>query len=96
MDGDPMGRQAIEDPGTFVRSEKNRSRLIQCLGSILRGVVVDLNYELENFGEDFDYRGRLREEGWVKEMTRKLVTEYRKGVDRGRIPSFSEDWNNEE
>ena len=96
MDGDQIGRQVIEEPGIFVRSEEDRSRFIQCLGSILRGVIVDLNYELKDFGEDFDYRGRLREEEWIKEMTRKLVTEYRKEVDRGRILSFSEDWNSKE
>ncbi len=95
MDGDGVGRQVIEDPGNFVRSEDNRNRLFQCLGSILRGVIVDLNYELKDFGEDFDYRGRLREEKWIKEMTRKLVTEYQKDVDRGKILSFSDDWNNE-
>ena len=93
MESDDVGRQVIEKPDRFVRSKEDRSRLSQCLGSILKELVVDLNYELKNFSEDFDYRGRLREEEWMKEMTRRLVTEYQKEVDRGKTLSLSEDWN---
>ena len=55
-------------------------------------MVIDLNLEIEEYGDDFDYRGKLRDEEWVKGTRKHLVGEYRKQVAREKIQSFSQEW----
>ena len=92
LESDPFGRQVIDSPGEFMRSDAKRSLFRSCVGTVLNDVVIDLNGEIDEHGEDFDYRGRLRDEEWVKEIGRTLVADYQKQVARGRIPSFEQDW----
>jgi hypothetical protein len=55
--------------------------------------VIDVNAEVDALGDDFDYRGKLRDEAWVKDLKKEVVTNYQKGVTRGRIKSFEREWN---
>jgi hypothetical protein len=59
----------------------------------LKDVIIDLNAELDGLGDDFDYRGKLRDEAWIKKTATGLVAEYTKLVSRGRIESFSTDYS---
>jgi len=54
--------------------------------------VIDVNAEVDALGEDFDYRGKLRDESWVKELKKAVVTSYQKSVARKRITSFQKEW----
>ena len=60
---------------------------------VLHDIAIDLNAELGDLGEKFDYRRRLREESWVKGLWRTTVADYEKQVARNRIPSFAKDWS---
>ena len=55
----------------------------------MNDVVIDLNSELDQLGEDFDYRGKLRDETWVKDLAHRIVAEHKKLVSRSRIDSLS-------
>ena len=92
LEDDLVGRTAIQSPQEFVRDQQSRETFRECVRKILGDVVIDLNGEINELDEDFDYRGRLREEGWVKDLARRLVADYLKQVHRDRIPSFQKDW----
>jgi hypothetical protein len=55
-------------------------------------VIIDLDSEVNDLGADFDYRDKLRDQAWVRELRRELVTDYRKQISRGRITAFSAEW----
>ena len=92
LENDTVGQQVIDNPQRFIRASEERERFRACVGTVLNDIIIDLNAEIDDLGEDFDYRGRLRDQDWVKELGRRLVGDYQKLVARGRIPSFSEDW----
>lgn len=92
LEEDSAGKKAITNAEVFVRSEDKRKCFRECIRKILKDVVIDLNAEVDEYGDDFDYRGRLREEVWVTKLSRSVVTDHQKLVSRGRIPTFSEDW----
>ncbi len=62
------------------------------LDKLLNDVVIDLNAELAQVGEDFDYRGKLRDELWVKALAHRILADHAKLVARGRIDSFERDF----
>ena len=55
--------------------------------------MIDLNAELAQVGEDFDYRGKLRDEVWVKALAHRILADHTKLVSRGRIDSFERDFD---
>ena len=92
LEVDPLGKQVIANPVSFVRSEDKRNRFRKCIQILLKDIVVDLNYEVKDSGDDFDYRGKLRDEEWISGLSKNIVTDYQKRVSRERATSFSQDW----
>lgn len=92
LDADTFGRQVTANPSGFIPDPDRREILRSCIRTVLNDVVIDLNAEVKEYGEDFDYRGRLRDEDWVKGLGRTLVAGYQKQVNRGRVESFERDW----
>ncbi len=78
-------------PGGFVRSETDRIIFRECVSYMLEDIIVDINGEVAEDDANF-YRDKLRDQVWVKEITRKVVGDYRKLVGRGRIATFSQEW----
>lgn len=87
LSGDIMGR-----PEIFVRDKTSRSKFHAAMSTIVSDLVIDLNGEIEGYGDDFDYRGSLRDQDWVKKVTTALVGSYLKLVKRGNIKPFSDEW----
>jgi hypothetical protein len=54
--------------------------------------VTDVDAEIQDAGEDFDYRGKLRDSEWVKKLAKSVVSDHLKMVARNKIQSFAEDW----
>jgi hypothetical protein len=88
----PVGIDIINNPERYVAKKKSRETTLRCIDQVLNDVVTDLNAELDQVGDDFDYRGKLRDESWVKSIAHRLVADYIKLVSRNRIPSFSEEF----
>jgi AIPR protein len=89
---DELWTEINSRPQTFVRDEQNRQRFRRCIDSIVSDLVTDVNAEIEDAGEDFDYRGKLRDAEWVKKVAKSVVGDHLKMVARKKISSFSEDW----
>ncbi len=89
---DQMSKELLSNPAMFVRKPQDRTNFKVCMQNIINDMTIDINAEVKEHGIDFDYRGRLRDADWVKELTNKVVNSFLKLVERNRIPSFSEEW----
>jgi len=92
LEKDELGNQLIQNPSEFVQSPERIEQLKNVLSIVINDIIIDLNAELNDLGEDFDYKSNLRNDIWVKELNRSISTNYQKQVDRNRIPSFKEEW----
>jgi hypothetical protein len=54
----------------------------------LKGLIVDLNYEVKTVGESFDYKADLKSPKSVEEWGSKLIRDYEKDVQRGKAIAF--------
>ena len=93
LDNDQLAPTIFTTPAVFVKAEQDREQFRKCLSTIVNDLVIDLNAEVDELGDNFDYRDSLRDEKWVKELNQKIVTDHLKQVKRGRIQSFSDEWN---
>ena len=84
----------FKNPATFVRSATNRAKFRKCIDTVLTDLVIDINAEVDDLGDAFDYRDKLRDSSWVKELNKKIVADHLKQVARQRIKSFDEEWQN--
>ncbi len=91
LEGDPLD-DLLNNPAKFVRNTETRAKLTRLMDSLMDGLVVDLNAEIDELGEDFDYRDKLRDQAWVSELRKKLVAEHLKDVKRGKIASLTAQW----
>ena len=89
---DAEGKKLIANPSDFVQKQTNRARFQKCVEALVKDIVIDVNAEVDALGDDFDYRGKLRDESWVKELKKAVVTSYQKSVARDRITSFEKEW----
>lgn len=92
MDADETGRRVIANPREAVRNEESRQKLRASIGRIVDDMITDINHEVKEFGEDFDYRGKLRDADWVKELAKAVVGTHEKLVQRGRVASLHAEW----
>jgi hypothetical protein len=92
LENDPLATEVLESPQLFVRTKKARDHFRDCIRKIVGDLVVDLNAEIEEYGDDFDYRDKLRDSAWVGELSKKVAADHLKLVKRGRIKSFKDEW----
>lgn len=89
---DDFGKKLINDPGYFVSNEAQLLKFRKIIGDLLDGLMIDFNLETEELGEDFDYRGKLREKEFLVGMAQDILSSYLKDLKRGKVPSLSEQW----
>lgn len=92
LENDDMFADISGNPGKFVREISHRDRFRSCITTILDDVVIDLNSEMDGQGENFYYRDKLRDPRWVGDISRRVVADHSKLVQRGRITSFKDEW----
>jgi hypothetical protein len=92
LENDGLADDILKNPGKFVRTKKDRAHFRQCLDTIVNDLVIDLNGEVDDYGEAFDYRDKLRDSTWAKDLSKKIVADHLKQVARKRIKSFTEEW----
>jgi hypothetical protein len=92
LESDHLAPEILGNPRRFVRTQKARDHFRECVRKVVGDLVIDLNAEVKEYGEDFDYRDKLRDATWVAELSKKVVTDHLKLVKRRRIQSFEEEW----
>lgn len=90
LDGDGTADRLLNDPQHYIASAQGRKRLATTIDQLLSEVVTDLNAEIAQLGEDFDYRGKLRDETWCKQLAHEIAGTHKKLVDRGRLDGFAD------
>ncbi|WP_418637287.1 AIPR family protein [Winogradskyella sp.] len=91
LENDIVGQKLIQNPETYVSTKELRSALKEALMIIIDDIIIDLNAEVGDLAEDFDYKSSLRNDEWVKKLSRNIVSNYLKQIKRKRIPSFNEE-----
>jgi hypothetical protein len=92
LESDDLGISLIQNPSPFVSNPELIRNLRSVLSIILDDIIIDFNAEVDDLGEDFDYKSKLRDESWVRTLNRSIATSYQKQLQRKRIPSFEEEW----
>ena len=95
LDNDSTASNVLVDSQQYVSTQQLRARLSSCVDKLLTEIVTDLNAEIDQLGEDFDYRGKLRDEKWCKGLAHEIAATHKKLVDRGRIDSFQATYEQE-
>lgn len=88
LENDEGGEDVINNPELYVADESERECFALAIRQLLSEVVTDLDAEIDQLGEDFDYRGRLRDEEWCDRLAHEIAGTHKKLVDRGRLDSF--------
>jgi hypothetical protein len=92
LEKDALFSELTTNPGNFVRDKADRTRFSAAVSAIVGDVVEGLNSEVAEYGEDFDYRDKLRDEQWVGELSKKQVREHMILLRRKKIQSLSDEW----
>ena len=92
LENDASATTILENPGNYIKAKDKRTHFRETISKIVGDIIIDLNAEVDEHGEDFDYRGKLRDQQWANELMKKIVADYLKLVNRGRIQSFTDEW----
>lgn len=90
LENDETANNVISTPEKYVQDEKTMSVFVSAIRKLLEEVTTDLNAEIDQLGENFDYRGKLRDEDWCKSLAHEIAATHKKLVTRGRIEPFGE------
>jgi hypothetical protein len=74
---------------------RRRNAFSSAIRKLLEEVITDLNAEIDQLGDDFDYRRKLRDEAWCNHLSHDIASTHKKLVGRGRMEAFSELFNQE-
>ena len=89
VESDNSAADILSNPSKYMRDAVARSTLTAAVNELLSEVVTDLNAEIDQLEEDFDYRGRLRDEKWCSKLAHEIAATHKKLVDRGRLDDFA-------
>ena len=91
----PLPRSSRSPPVPGTPPLAHIQRIEKTTKAILGDLVVDLNAELQEkaeTGAPFDYKRELKSPTAVKAVAQQIVPMYEKALRRGRVSSFSEEW----
>jgi len=74
-----------QEPSVLFVSD-SLSNFMDGIEEILDSIVIDLNYEVKEMGDQFDYKGDLKSPKKIKNLRNKLLRSYEKDVARGKAP----------
>jgi AIPR protein len=84
---DETSRRLMQNPrGVFDNGLDQK--FCNAVSEVLKTLVVDLNYEVKELGDSFDYKGDLKSPNKIAELRGKLLTSYKKDVARDKASSF--------
>lgn len=69
-------------------SEEERNKILEKVPELLIGLVVDLNYEVKQKDQNFDYKRELKSTSEIKSLTNLLLQSYEKDFQKGKTGGF--------
>lgn len=94
LESDTKGKELILNPSEFI-SDKNIEILSKIIKEIVIDIVIDFKYEIQDLGENFDYRAKLRDKAWIQELRKNITASNMKEIAKGKALSFTERWQKE-
>ena len=83
MRNDDIGRELAKNPERLFR-EGRVEKICASIQGALESIVIDLNYEVNEKGEAFDYKADLKSPSRIKELRNTLLRSYDKDLARGK------------
>ena len=80
LESDEVGKLIVDEPSDVLKKDMNR--FLSALDTIIRGIMVDLNYKYKDAWVDFDYKSEMKSPVKVKELSDHLMKEYHKDLER--------------
>lgn len=93
FENDATAEKLINNPKKYVRKRADRKKLDKVIDALLGEIIIDLNSEIDQLKEDFDYRDKLRDEVWCSKLAHDIASTYKKLVDRKRLENFKQIFN---
>lgn len=91
---DEVGQKYRQGPEFFCENVDEEKKFFQCIHMILGDLIIDLNGEFEEKGgESFDFKKVYKSQSQLKQLTNDILKAYQKVINRGRLKSFEELWN---
>lgn len=85
---DAFGKEVFQNP-KLLFEQANMDAFLDAAQAILSAVIVDLNYEVKELGEQFDYKGDLKSPVKLRELRAKLLRSFEKDVARKKADSLA-------
>ncbi|UHD15272.1 AIPR family protein [Thiocapsa bogorovii] len=90
LESDDTASDVLDAPELYVHDEGAMNAFASTIGKLLDEVITDLNAGIDQLADDFDYRGKLRDEHWCNTLAHEIAATHEKLVSRGRMESFGE------
>jgi hypothetical protein len=87
IDSDETASNYMKYPNKIVEEGK-MDQFCGAISEVLKSIIVDLNYEIADMGDAFDYKGDLKSPNKIRELRTKLLRSYEKDVARGKALSL--------
>ncbi|SOE14990.1 AIPR protein [Hoeflea halophila] len=87
--GDAIGREYNKDPKKLF-DEGKIDNFSGAIDEILGAIIVDLNFEVADLGDGFDYKGDLKSPSKIKDLRAKLLRSFQKDVARGKAKALGD------
>lgn len=87
------GKEIYKNPEKAFDLSCGIDTICHCVGEILKEVIVDLNAEVKEAGDTFDYKNLLKSPREVKALAEKILATHLKLVSRGRVNSLDKEWD---
>ena len=81
--------QYYRDPSILFSSGKI-SKFMDAVEEVLKSIIIDLNYAVEDLGQEFDYKRDLKSPSKTKELRKSLLRDYEKDIARKKASSIEQ------
>lgn len=89
MKSSKVGLAIHQNPRSLFESGRI-NQFLDAMQEVLGSLIVDLNYEVIDTGDQFDYKGDLKSPMKIRELRTKLLRSYEKDLARGKATSLDE------
>jgi AIPR protein len=89
---DQVGAKFASDPRELIADDTKMARFMKIITDIIKGVIIDLNHETIEFGENFDYKSMLKNREQILKLGTALISSYKKDVARNKADTISKAW----
>jgi hypothetical protein len=91
LEADPIDL-LLTNPQDFVSEKDTREKFSKLIDGVISSLIVDLNAEIDDLPDDWDYRDKLRSDIWVIDLRKRLIAQYLKDIRRQKAETLKDQW----